>query len=59
MERNADLVVYGFLIKDDSQFRLKGVMWDVSSGRAIVSTDMKVANIHGLAAVLQLFINVH
>jgi hypothetical protein len=56
LESHADLVVYGFLTQDDSQFRLQGIMWDVSSGRAIVSTDMTVANIHGLAAVLQLFI---
>jgi hypothetical protein len=55
-KNHADLVVYGFLSQDESQFRLKGIMWDVSSGRAIVSTDMTVANIHALTGVLQLFI---
>ncbi len=57
LEMNADLVLYGFLSNEDSRFKLKAVMWDVQTGRAIVSTDMKVDNIHALPAVLQLFIN--
>ncbi|HMK34730.1 MAG TPA: VCBS repeat-containing protein [Desulfomonilaceae bacterium] len=53
----ADLVVYGFLKPDESKFQMRGVMWDVRSARAIVSTDLKVSNIHELPGVLQLFVN--
>ncbi|MBI5251893.1 MAG: hypothetical protein HY912_20570, partial [Desulfomonile tiedjei] len=57
LEAHADLVVYGYLSRENSRFRLRAVMWDAQTGRAIVSTDMKVDNIHGLPNVLQLFIN--
>ena len=53
---NADLVVYGFLSYEDSQFHMRGVMWDLATGREIVSTNMKVENIHGLPGILQLFV---
>jgi hypothetical protein len=53
---NADLVVYGFLSYEDSQFHMRGVMWDLVTDREIVSTDMKVGNIHGLPGILQLFV---
>ncbi len=52
----ADLVVYGFLSYEDSQFHMRGVMWDLATRREIVSTNIKVENIHGLPAILQLFI---
>lgn len=52
----ADLVVYGFLSYEDSQFHMRGVMWDLATKREIVSTSMKVGNIHGLPGILQLFI---
>ena len=32
-------------------------MWDMRTGRVVVSIDMKVANIHALPGVLQLFAN--
>ena len=32
-------------------------MWDMRTGRVVVSIDMKVANIHALPGVLQLFVN--
>jgi len=53
---NSDLVVYGFLSHEDSQFHMRGVMWDLAAGREIVSTNMKVENIHGLPGILQLFV---
>jgi hypothetical protein len=53
---DADLVIYGFLGSDESQYYLKGVMWDLHGKRASVSTDLKVSNIHGLPSVLQVFV---
>jgi hypothetical protein len=57
-ENGADLVIYGFLSGDpNSGYQFKAVMWDLRNDRAMVSTDLKVPNIHGLPGVLQLFIN--
>ena len=56
-ESGADLVIYGFLSRDDSRHQMKGYMWDMRTGRVVVSIDMKVANIHALPGVLQLFAN--
>lgn len=52
----ADLVVYGVISHEASRYRLRGVMWDMRSGRASVATDVKVDNIHALPGVLQVFI---
>jgi hypothetical protein len=52
----ADLVIFGSLSEEDSQYRMRGVMWDLREGRVSVSTDLKVANIHGLPGVLQIFV---
>jgi hypothetical protein len=56
-ESGADLVIYGFLSRDDSRHQMKGYMWDMRTGRVVVSIDMKVANIHALPGVLQIFVN--
>jgi FG-GAP-like repeat len=56
-ESGSDLVIYGFLSRDDSRHQMKGYMWDMRTGRAVVKIDMKVANIHALPGVLQIFIN--
>ena len=56
-ESGADLVIYGFLSRDDSRHQMRGYMWDMRTGRVVVSIDMKVANIHALPGVLQLFAN--
>jgi len=53
----ADLVIYGFLSRDDTRHQMKGYMWDMRTGRVVVSIDMKVANIHALPGVLQIFAN--
>jgi hypothetical protein len=53
----SDLVIYGFLSVADARYRLRGVMWDIRSGRMIVETDFKVPNIHELPGVLQFFVN--
>ena len=55
LECGADLVVYGFLSHKDSRYQMRGVMWDLRTGRSVVSTDLKVDNIHGLPGVLQAF----
>ncbi len=56
-ESGSDLVIYGFLSRDDSRHQMRGYMWDMRARRAVVSIDMKVANIHALPGVLQIFIN--
>ncbi len=53
---SADLVVYGYLSYQDSQFNMRGIMWDLATSREIVSINMNSANIHGLPGILQLFI---
>jgi hypothetical protein len=53
----SDLAVYGFLVSEGSSFRMKGVLWDLRDKRAVVSTDVKVNNIHGLPAILELFMS--
>lgn len=57
LEAGSHFVIYGFLSYEDQRFKMKSVMWDLRNGRAVVSTDLKVDNIHGLPGVLQLFIN--
>jgi hypothetical protein len=53
---SADLVIFGSLSEEENQYRMRGVMWDLRKGRVTVSTDLKVANIHGLPGILQIFI---
>ncbi|MGO9567363.1 MAG: FG-GAP repeat domain-containing protein [Desulfomonilaceae bacterium] len=57
LESGADLVIYGFLSQEDSQLQMKGYLWDMRTGRGVVSIDMKVTNIHALPGVLQVFLN--
>ncbi|MCX5863044.1 MAG: VCBS repeat-containing protein [Deltaproteobacteria bacterium] len=56
-ESGSDLVIYGFLAADDAGYRMRGAMWDCRTNRVTVSTDLKVANIHGLPGILQFFIS--
>ncbi|MEW6112348.1 MAG: VCBS repeat-containing protein [Thermodesulfobacteriota bacterium] len=49
------LVVFGVLSEEDGQFRLNGILWDIRKERIVVRTDLKVANIHGLPTLLQIF----
>jgi len=53
---DSDLVIYGFLSQEGSAYHMQGVMWDVRAGRRVVSTDLKVDNIHKLPGVLDLFV---
>lgn len=53
----ADLVIFGSLSTENNRYRMRGVMWDVREGRVSVSTDLRVANIHGLPGVLQIFVS--
>jgi hypothetical protein len=50
-----DYVVYGFLSSENSRRRMTAKLWDVRQGRASVSTDLSVANVHGLPAALEVF----
>ncbi len=52
----ADLVLYGSLSEADGAFRMKAIMWDLRARRQAVATELKVGNIHGLPAVLELFV---
>ncbi len=52
-----DFVVFGEVSSSGSQYRLRGVMWDVREDRVMVSSDFRVGNIHGLPAALQVFIS--
>ncbi len=56
-QSGSDLVVYGFLGKEDSLFQMRGIMRDLRTGRVSVTTDLKVTNIHALPGVLQVFVN--
>lgn len=51
----AQMVIFGFLSREDTQYRLRGVMWDLASNRATVSTDVRVENIHALPGALNVF----
>ncbi|MGB6067094.1 MAG: VCBS repeat-containing protein [Desulfomonilaceae bacterium] len=53
----ADLVIYGFLTRDGSRYQMRGYMSDTRTNHAVVSIDMKVANIYALRRVLQIFVN--
>ncbi len=53
----ADLVICGFLTRDDSRYQMRGYMWDTRSNHAVVRIEMKVANIYALRGVLQIFVN--
>jgi hypothetical protein len=55
-QAGADLVLYGVLSESDGAFRMKAVMWDMQRSRQAVTTELKVGNIHGLPAVLELFV---
>ncbi|MBI4963902.1 MAG: VCBS repeat-containing protein [Desulfomonile tiedjei] len=56
-ESGADLVVYGFLAQEGPLYHMRAVMWDVQADRAMVSTDLKVDNIHRLPGILEVFVN--
>jgi hypothetical protein len=53
----ADLVIYGFLSQEGPLYNMRAVMWDLREDRPMVSTDLKVDNIHRLPGILELFIN--
>lgn len=53
----ADFAIFGSLSKDNDHYTMKGFMWDLKEDRVMVSTDLKVSNIHRLPAVLRLFVS--
>ncbi|MBM4326146.1 MAG: VCBS repeat-containing protein [Deltaproteobacteria bacterium] len=56
IEAGSSLVVFGVLSEEEGQYRLNGVLWDIRKERMVVRTDLKVANIHGLPTLLQIFV---
>ena len=52
----ADYVVYGHLSEENGAFRMRAIMWDLRQSKQAVGTELKVGNIHGLPAVLELFV---
>ncbi len=51
----ANMVVFGFLTRENNYYRLRGVMWDLATKRPTVATDVKVENIHALPGALNVF----
>jgi len=51
----AEMVIFGFLSREDNQYRMRGVMWDLGANRPTVTTDVKVENIHALPSALNIF----
>ncbi len=51
----ANMVVFGFLTRENNYYRLRGVMWDLAAKRPTVATDVKVENIHALPGALNVF----
>ncbi|MCA1959923.1 MAG: VCBS repeat-containing protein, partial [Desulfomonile sp.] len=54
-ESGADLVIFGGVSKEAAGYRMKGTLWDLRQGRASVSIDLQVPNIHGLPGILEVF----
>lgn len=55
-QAGADYVLYGDLSENQGTYRMRAVMWDLQTSRQAVGTELKVTNIHGLPAVLELFV---
>ncbi|MGD9817445.1 MAG: FG-GAP repeat domain-containing protein [Desulfomonilaceae bacterium] len=55
-KNDVDLAIFGFLTVEDGQYRFRGYMWAKSSDRYVVTTDIRVENIHALPGILQTFL---
>ena len=51
-----DLAIFGFVTFEEGHYRFRGWMWAKSSDRSVVTTDIRVENIHALPGILQTFI---
>ncbi|MGC8602695.1 MAG: FG-GAP repeat domain-containing protein [Desulfomonilaceae bacterium] len=51
----AEMAIFGYLSREDNQYRMRGVMWNLETKKPTVTTDVKVENIHALPAALNLF----
>ncbi len=54
-EHNVDMAIFGFVTFEENHYRFKGSMWAKSSDRCVVTTDIRVENIHALPGILQTF----
>lgn len=55
-QKGFDLAIFGFVGQEDNQFRFRASMWAKSSDRSVVTTDIRVENIHALPGILQTFL---
>ncbi|MDR3604134.1 MAG: VCBS repeat-containing protein [Syntrophaceae bacterium] len=51
----AEMAIFGFLSREDNQYRMRGIMWNVAANKPTVSTDIRVDNIHALPSALNMF----
>lgn len=51
----AEMAIFGFLSREDNQYRMRGLMWNVAANKPTVSTDIRVDNIHALPSALNMF----
>lgn len=52
-----DLALMGFVSQEEGQYRFRGSMWARASDRSVVTTDIRVENIHALPGILQTFLS--
>ncbi|MDQ1238997.1 MAG: hypothetical protein QG577_1182 [Thermodesulfobacteriota bacterium] len=57
LNSQAAFLIYGSISSEDSQYRLKAVMWDTVNQRVAVAIDLKVPNIHALPSVFHFFVS--
>ena len=51
----AEMAIFGFLSREDNQYRMRGIMWNVLANKPTVTTDVRVDNIHALPGALNMF----
>ncbi len=51
-----DLALIGFVSQEEGQYRFRGSMWARAADRSVVTTDIRVENIHALPGILQTFL---
>lgn len=55
-QKGFDLAIFGFVGREETQYRFRGYMWARSADRSVVTTDIRVENIHALPGILQTFL---
>ncbi len=55
-QSGSDLAIFGYVGREENRYRFRGSMWAKSSDRSVVTTDIRVENIHALPGILQTFL---